>query len=43
MLQAFDEASARGEGAIAFGGQLLDIPIVESARQTLALAESLGV
>jgi citrate lyase subunit beta/citryl-CoA lyase len=43
VVQAFDEAMARGEGAIAFGGQLLDIPIVDRARQTLALAESLGV
>ena len=43
VVQAFDEAIARGEGAIAFGGQLLDIPIVDRARQTLALAESLGV
>jgi citrate lyase beta subunit len=43
VVQAFDDAMARGEGAIAFGGQLLDIPIVDRARQTLALAESLGV
>ena len=42
VVQAFDDA-ARGEGAIAFGGQLLDVPIVDRARQTLALAESLGV
>jgi citrate lyase beta subunit len=42
VVQAFDEAIARGEGAIAFGGQLLDIPIVDRARQTLALAQSLG-
>lgn len=42
VVQAFDEAIARGEGAIAFGGQLLDIPIVDRARQTLALAKSLG-
>lgn len=43
VLQAFDEARTRGEGAVAFGGQLLDLPIVDRARQTLALAESLGV
>ncbi len=42
VLQAFDEARARGEGAVAFGGQLLDLPIVDRARQTIALAESLG-
>ncbi len=42
VLQAFDEGRTRGEGAVAFGGQLLDYPIVERARQTLALAESLA-
>jgi citrate lyase subunit beta/citryl-CoA lyase len=41
VLKAFDEARARGDGAVAFGGQLLDLPIVDRARQTLALAESL--
>lgn len=43
VLRAFDEARDRGEGAVAFGGQLLDLPIVDRARQTLALAESLHV
>lgn len=43
VLKAFDEARTRGEGAVAFGGQLLDLPIVDRARQTLALAESLSV
>jgi citrate lyase beta subunit len=43
VVQSFDDAQARGEGAIAFGGQLLDKAIVDRARQTLALAESLGV
>lgn len=43
VLKAFDEARARGEGAVAFGGQLLDLPIVDRARQTLALAGSLAV
>ncbi|HVB85549.1 MAG TPA: CoA ester lyase [Candidatus Dormibacteraeota bacterium] len=43
VLQAFDEANARGEGAVAFGGQLLDLPIIDRARQTLDLAESLVV
>ena len=42
VLKAFDEARARGEGAVAFGGQLLDLPIVDRARQTLELAESLS-
>jgi len=42
VLAAFDEARARGVGAIAFRGQLLDFPIVDRARQTVALAKSLG-
>ena len=43
VVKAFEEAQARGDGSIAFGGQLLDAPIVDRARRTLALAESLGV
>ena len=42
VLAAFDAARARGEGAIAFRGQLLDFPIVDRARQTIELAKSLG-
>src|ERR1035437_870987 len=42
VLKAFEDAKARGEGAVAFGGQLLDYPIVDRARQTVELAESLG-
>jgi citrate lyase beta subunit len=42
VLKAFDEARARGHGAIQFRGQMLDYPIVDRARQTLALAKSLG-
>ena len=41
VVQAFDEARVRGEGSIAFGGQLIDLPIVERARRTLALAATL--
>jgi citrate lyase subunit beta/citryl-CoA lyase len=41
VIAAFEEAQARGEGSIAFGGQLIDLPIVERARRTLALAASL--
>jgi len=43
VVDAFEDARARGLGAIAFRGQLLDYPIVDRARQTLALAKSLGV
>jgi citrate lyase subunit beta/citryl-CoA lyase len=43
VLQAFEEANARGDGSVAFGGQLIDRPIVERARRTLDMAKSLGV
>ncbi len=42
VVQAFEEAQARGDGSIALGGQLIDLPIVERARRTLALARALG-
>ncbi|HWP29083.1 MAG TPA: CoA ester lyase [Chloroflexota bacterium] len=42
VVQAFEAAMARGEGSIAFGGQLIDLPIVERARRTLALAARLA-
>jgi citrate lyase subunit beta / citryl-CoA lyase len=43
VLQAFEEANARGDGSIAFGGQLIDRPIVERARRTIDTARSLGM
>lgn len=42
VLKAFDEAQARGDGSIAFGGQLIDRPIVERARRTVEMAKALG-
>ncbi|HEY7066831.1 MAG TPA: CoA ester lyase [Chloroflexota bacterium] len=41
VVAAFDAAQAKGEGSIAFGGQLIDRPIVERARHTLAMAEAM--
>ena len=43
VLQAFEEANARGDGSIAFGGQLIDRPIIERARRTMDTARSLGI
>ena len=43
VLQAFEEANARGDGSIAFGGQLIDRPIVERARRTMEMAKLLGM
>ncbi|OGQ81172.1 MAG: hypothetical protein A3F90_03680 [Deltaproteobacteria bacterium RIFCSPLOWO2_12_FULL_60_19] len=41
VVQAFEEANARGDGSISFGGQLIDRPIVERARRTLEMAKTL--
>jgi len=43
VVKAFEEAAARGDGSISFGGQLIDRPIVERARRTLELAQQLGI
>jgi citrate lyase subunit beta/citryl-CoA lyase len=43
VLQAFEEANARGDGSIAFGGQLIDRPIVERARRTIEMAKFLNL
>ncbi len=37
VIEAFEQAQQRGDGAIAFRGQLIDKPIVDRARQTLEL------
>ena len=41
VTQAYEDALARGDGSIAFGGQLIDRPIIERARRTLELAKQL--
>ena len=43
VIEAFDAALSRGDGSIAFGGQLIDLPIVERAKRTVAFAAKLGV
>ena len=41
VVAAFDEAQARGDGALAVGGQLVDLPIVVRAQQLLeSMAEA---
>ncbi|HEV8537031.1 MAG TPA: CoA ester lyase [Candidatus Limnocylindria bacterium] len=42
VIAAFDAAQARGEGAVALDGKLLDPPIVERARRTLRLHEAIS-
>ena len=39
VIQAYEEAVARGDGSISFGGQLIDRPIVERARRTMEMAK----
>jgi citrate lyase subunit beta/citryl-CoA lyase len=43
VIEAFDAALARGDGSIAFGGQLIDLPIVERAKRSVAFAAKLGL
>lgn len=43
VIEAFDAAIARGDGSIAFGGQLIDLPIIERAKRTLVFAAKVGV
>ncbi len=43
VVKAYEEAVARGDGSISFGGQLIDRPIVERARRTLEMARMLNL
>jgi citrate lyase subunit beta/citryl-CoA lyase len=42
VIEAFEAAVSRGDGSIAFGGQLIDLPIVERAKRTAAFAKRLN-
>ena len=42
VIAAYEEAAARGDGSVAFGGQLIDRPIIERARRTLDLAGAMA-
>jgi citrate lyase subunit beta / citryl-CoA lyase len=39
VVDAFDRAAAGGSGAVAFDGEMIDLPVVERARQLLTDAE----
>jgi citrate lyase subunit beta / citryl-CoA lyase len=41
VVAAFDEAQARGDGSVAVGGQLVDLPIVLRARRLLEIHATL--
>ncbi len=43
VVEAFEEANARGDGSIALGGQLIDRPIVDRARRTIEMAQALNM
>jgi len=38
VVGAYEEAVARGDGSVALGGQLVDLPIVRRAQRILDLA-----
>lgn len=40
VVDAFEEATRRGEGAVAVGGQLVDLPIVRRAQRLLDIADN---
>ncbi len=40
VIEAFEEAEARGSGATSLDGKMIDVPIVKRARYLLALAET---
>jgi citrate lyase subunit beta/citryl-CoA lyase len=42
VVDAFDRAQAKGDGAVALDGRLLDQPIVERARRTLVLHDAVS-
>ncbi len=43
ILSAYEEAEARGIGAVQLEGRLVELPVVKRARRTLALAGNLGL
>lgn len=43
VMDAIRQAEAQGKGAIALHGKMIDAPIVTRARQTIAMAEALGL
>ncbi len=43
VMDAIEMAKAQGKGAISLHGKMIDAPIVARARQTIAMAEALGL
>jgi citrate lyase subunit beta/citryl-CoA lyase len=42
IVEAFDEAQAKGLGVVSLGSKMIDPPIVKRALRTVALAKSMG-
>lgn len=42
VVEAFERALAAGEGVTRMGNQMIELPVVERARRTLALADAVG-
>ena len=43
MVEAYEHALGEGAGVTALEGEMIDLPVVERARQVLALAERSAV
>ncbi|HOD41020.1 MAG TPA: aldolase/citrate lyase family protein [Candidatus Wallbacteria bacterium] len=43
VMQAIEDAKARGLGVIALGSKMIDAPVVERAKKTLELAKKMGI
>ena len=42
IVAAYDRALAEGSGAIELDGAMIDVPVAERARATVAMAERIG-
>ena len=42
LVSAFDAAIAKGQGAVSFGGKMIDLPVVERAKSVLAARDRLA-
>ena len=42
VVEAWDEAEARGRGATSLDGRMIDVPVVKRARSLLAQADAIG-
>ncbi len=43
IMEAIEEANARGSGVVALNGKMIDKPVVERAKRVLAIAKASGV